>query len=68
MRIKKLTQIVLKKTKPNKTVSEDFKRKVRTVFHHLTKEELIEKVLADYLANANSKISKVDVVKKKKRK
>jgi len=56
------------KTKPNKTVSEDFKRKVRTVFHHLTKEELIEKVLADYLANANSKISKVEVVKKKKRK
>jgi len=56
------------KTKPNKTVSEDFKRKVRTVFHHLTKEELIEKVLADYLANTNSKISKVDVVKKKKRK
>jgi ATP-dependent RNA helicase DeaD len=56
------------KTKPNKTVSEDFKRKVRTVFHHLTKEELIEKVLADYLANATSKISKVDVVKKKKRK
>jgi ATP-dependent RNA helicase DeaD len=56
------------KTKPNKTVSEDFKRKVRTIFHHLTKEELIEKVLADYLANATSKISKVDVVKKKKRK
>lgn len=56
------------KTKPNKTVSEDFKRKVRTVFHHLTKEELIEKVLADYLANANSKIAKVEVVKKKKRK
>ena len=56
------------KTKPNKTVSEDFKRKVRTVFHHLTKEELIEKVLADYLANENSKISKVEVVKKKKKK
>tara|TARA_R110002072_G_scaffold159819_7_gene310871 strand:- start:140 stop:1480 length:1341 start_codon:yes stop_codon:yes gene_type:complete len=56
------------KTKPNKTVSEDFKRKVRTVFHHLTKEELIEKVLADYLANANSKIAKVAVVKKKKMK
>ncbi|MCL4154870.1 UNVERIFIED_CONTAM: hypothetical protein GTU68_062206 [Idotea baltica] len=56
------------KTKPNKTVSEDFKRRVRTVFHHLTKEELIEKVLADYLANANSKIKKVEAIKKKKRK
>ena len=33
------------KTKPNKVVSEDLKRQVRTVFHHLTKEELIEKVL-----------------------
>jgi ATP-dependent RNA helicase DeaD len=56
------------KTKPNKTVSEDFKRKVRTVFHHLTKEELIEKVLADYLNQANSKISKPEDSKKKKKK
>ncbi|MEN8913226.1 MAG: DEAD/DEAH box helicase, partial [Polaribacter sp.] len=32
------------KTKPNKTISEEFRKKVRTVFHHLTKEELIEKV------------------------
>ena len=38
------------KTKPNHTVSEVLKTKVRTVFHHLTKEELIEKVLANYLA------------------
>lgn len=56
------------KTKPNKTVSEDFKRKVRTVFHHLTKEELIEKVLADYLHQANSKILKTEDSKKKKKK
>ena len=52
------------KTKPNKTVSEDFKRKVRTVFHHLTKEELVEKVLADYLARSTSK---VEVSKKRKK-
>lgn len=56
------------KTKPNKTVSDDFKRKVRTVFHHLTKEELIEKVLADYLNQSNTKISKTEDSKKKKRK
>jgi ATP-dependent RNA helicase DeaD len=56
------------KTKPNKTVSEDFKRKVRTVFHHLTKEELIEKVLANYLAQTNSNTSKNENVKKKKKK
>lgn len=56
------------KTKPNKTVSEDFKRNVRTVFHHLTKEELVEKVLADYLARTTSKVSKEEGSKKKKRK
>ncbi|CAL2064098.1 DEAD/DEAH box helicase [Tenacibaculum sp. 190524A05c] len=50
------------KTKPNRTVSEEFKEKVKTVFHHLTKDELIEKVLAYHLAettkdklNENSK-------------
>jgi len=37
------------KTKPNRTVSNDFKSKVKTIFHHLTKEELIEKVLANHL-------------------
>ena len=37
------------KTKPNRTVTEDFKTKIKTIFHHLTKEELIEKVLANHL-------------------
>lgn len=37
------------KTKPNRTVSQEFKSKVKTIFHHLTKEELIEKVLANHL-------------------
>ncbi len=37
------------KTKPNHTVSEDFKNKIHTVFHHLTKEELVDKLLANYL-------------------
>ena len=37
------------KTKPNRTVSDDFKSKIKTIFHHLTKEELIEKVLANHL-------------------
>ncbi|TCI90988.1 DEAD/DEAH box helicase [Tenacibaculum sp. M341] len=41
------------KTKPNRTVSEEFKEKVRTVFHHLTKEELVEKILAHHLAEVN---------------
>ncbi|MCL4133515.1 UNVERIFIED_CONTAM: hypothetical protein GTU68_037948 [Idotea baltica] len=37
------------KTKPNQTVSEDLKNQVSTIFHHLTKEELIDKVLANYI-------------------
>ncbi|CAL2085044.1 DEAD/DEAH box helicase [Tenacibaculum sp. 190524A05c] len=41
------------KTKPNRNVSEDFKDKVKTVFHHLTKDELIEKVLAYHLAETS---------------
>lgn len=38
------------KTKPNHNISDDFKTKVKTVFHHLTKDELIEKLLANHLA------------------
>ncbi|MGY5354215.1 DEAD/DEAH box helicase [Wenyingzhuangia sp. IMCC45467] len=37
------------KTKPNRTVSEDVKAAVKNVFHHLTKEELVDKILANYL-------------------
>ena len=36
------------KTKPNRNVSPETKEKIKTLFHHLTKEELMEKVLADY--------------------
>ncbi len=38
------------KTKPNRTISDEFRNNVNTIFHHLTKEELIDKVLANYLA------------------
>jgi len=55
------------KTKPNKTISEEFRKKVRTVFHHLTKEELIEKVLANYLAQETSNAPKTETAKKKKK-
>ena len=56
------------KTKPNKTISEEFKQRVRTVFHHLTKEELIEKVLANYIAQTSASIPKTEVIKKKRKK
>ncbi len=55
------------KTKPNRTISEEFRKKVRTVFHHLTKEELIEKVLANYLAQTNSGNPKTEDSKKGKK-
>ena len=36
------------KTKPNHEISADLKDKIKTVFHHLTKDELIEKLIANY--------------------
>lgn len=53
------------KTKPNHEVNEVLKTKVKTVFHHLTKDELIEKLLANYLLqNKNEPVEKP--VKRKK--
>lgn len=52
------------KTKPNHEVDAALKTKVKTVFHHLTKEELIEKLLANYLLqNKNVPVDKT--IKKK---
>jgi len=42
------------RTKPNHTIPTAFKKKIKTVFHHLTKEELIDKILANYLAQKGS--------------
>jgi len=53
------------KTKPNHEFSADIKNKVHTIFHHLTKEELVEKALAHYLSQ--SKTAK-DTSKKSKKK
>ncbi len=39
------------KTKPNHELNFEFKNKIKTVFHHLTKEELIDKLLANYFLN-----------------
>jgi ATP-dependent RNA helicase DeaD len=52
------------KTKPNRAIPEQLKQKVRTVFHHLTKEELIEKLLANYVAQNNSAVSTKETKKK----
>lgn len=56
------------KTKPNRAISEELRKQVRTIFHHLTKEELIEKVLANHLAQTSLGTSKTEDSKKKKKK
>lgn len=38
------------KTKPNRDIPEDVKHQIKTIFHHLTKEELVDKVLANYVS------------------
>tara|TARA_R110001583_G_scaffold56646_3_gene170780 strand:+ start:2171 stop:3502 length:1332 start_codon:yes stop_codon:yes gene_type:complete len=53
------------KMKPNREVSEDFKAKIKTIFHHLTKEELVDKILAHYLAESGGANAKVESTKKK---
>jgi len=47
------------KTKPNHEIAAALKTKVKTVFHHLTKEELIEKLMANYILQ-----NKIDIVEK----
>ena len=56
------------KTKPNRTISNEFRESISTVFHHLTKEELIDKVLAHYLAQTATANPKADVFKPHKKK
>jgi len=58
------------KTKPNRTVSEDVKATIKDVFHHLTKEELVDKILANYLIENKTVdlLSSEKPVKKKKKK
>lgn len=55
------------KTKPNREVSEDFKAKIKTIFHHLTKEELVDKILANYLIESGTASAKPEPSKKQKK-
>jgi ATP-dependent RNA helicase DeaD len=56
------------KTKTNRSLSEDFKSQVKTIFHHLTKEELVDKILANYVASTKATSTPSAVSKKKKKK
>ena len=53
------------KTKPNHDLDAELKTKVKTIFHHLTKDELIEKLLANHLQQINTLVEQA--VKKQKR-
>jgi superfamily II DNA/RNA helicase len=53
------------KTKPNHDLDSELKTKVKTIFHHLTKDELIEKLLANHLQQVNATIEQP--IKKQKR-
>lgn len=56
------------KTKPNHTIPANFREKIHTVFHHLTKEELIDKVLANHLGQAaNLSSEPIEKTKRKKK-
>ena len=55
------------KAKPNKAISTDLKTAVKTVFHHLTKDELIEKLMANQLQQTNSLVVNTSKSKKKKK-
>lgn len=54
------------KTKPNHDVNPEVKEKVKTIFHHLTKDELIEKLLANHILQ-NKNEPKEKPIKKMKR-
>lgn len=56
------------KTKPNHEVDAELKTKVKTIFHHLTKDELIEKILAHHLLQNKSTLAEKPVKKLKQKK
>ena len=55
------------KTKTNRNISVEFRQRVSKTFHHLTKEELIDKVLANYLINTGMTTPKDTALKNNKR-
>ena len=56
------------KAKPNREVNEALKGQIKTIFHHLTKEELVDKILANYLMQTKASKEKPEETKKKKSK
>jgi ATP-dependent RNA helicase DeaD len=56
------------KTKINHDLSPEFKEKIKSVFQHLSKDELIEKLLSNQLLQSKPEVApNPTLVKKKKR-
>ncbi len=55
------------KTKPNHEVDADLKAKIKTIFHHLTKDELVEKLLANYLLQHKNDVVEKPVKRQEKK-
>ncbi|HSD05694.1 DEAD/DEAH box helicase [Flavobacterium sp.] len=51
------------KTKPNHDVDPELKTKIKTIFHHLTKDELIEKLLANHILQNKTQTTEKPVKK-----
>jgi len=51
------------KTKPNHELDSNLKDKIKTVFHHLTKDELIDKMLANYILQNKSEPTNKENIK-----
>lgn len=56
------------KTKPNQELSLEFKTKIKSVFQHLSKDELIDKLLSNQLLQSKPEIILNPIVGKKKKK
>lgn len=53
------------KTKPNHDVVPEVKEKIKIVFHHLTKDELIEKLMANYILQNKNELAEKPVKRQK---
>jgi len=56
------------KTKPNNNISQELKGEIKTIFHHLTKDELVDKLVANYLLQHKKEDTSKDEKSKKKKK
>lgn len=55
------------KTKPNRQIPEEVRAQVKTIFHHLTKEELMDKILTNYWAQSVKEGEQLVTIKKSKK-